>query len=49
MIYDSKIIEIFYKIDDFMLEYDKIVAQSGISIIKARKKQIENSQCQTAK
>lgn len=46
MISYSKIIEIFCKIDtfnklsrtDFMLEYDKIVAQSGISTINAKKK-----------
>tara|TARA_B100000508_G_C11414862_1_gene255199 strand:+ start:105 stop:1010 length:906 start_codon:yes stop_codon:yes gene_type:complete len=37
MISDSKIIEIFCKIDDFMLEYDNVVAQAGISTTKTSK------------
>ena len=37
MISDLKIIEIFCKIDDFMLEYDKVVSQSGISTNKSIK------------
>jgi hypothetical protein len=38
MISDSKIIEIFCKIDDFMLEYDIAVAQAGISTNETHKR-----------
>ena len=38
MISDSKIIEIFCKIDDFMLEYDEAVAQAGITTDKTPKR-----------
>jgi len=38
MISDSKIIEIFCEIDDFMLEYDHVVSQSGISDTQTRKR-----------
>lgn len=38
MISDSKIIEIFCNIDDFMQEYDQVVAQAGISTSQTKKR-----------
>jgi len=37
MISDTKIIEIFCKIDDFMLEYDHIITQAGLTTNKTLK------------
>ena len=38
MISDSKIIEIFCQLDDFMQEYDQVVAKAGISTSQTRKR-----------
>lgn len=38
MISDSKIIEIFCHLDDFMQEYDQVIAQAGLSTSQTRKR-----------